>query len=389
MPKRVQSSVLWLLGFFLLANVYLLPGIVEFRATDALGIVLGLWLLWRFFTRGLSVIPFVFLFAFSMIPLFWGLLAFFAGDGTTITYSVRWLLAAAYGGTLFILAQDLRHRTSLAWGLWWGCVGNIFVLLLHFYDFVQLTQSIGLAAQTTALTNIYELNNIARAPGMHYHPNASAAIVSLVVPLSLYLYYTRRAGIWIILVGLSVLVAGTEFTLSRSPILVSLATILVVTLTNKKLASSLRVLSLLTLGGLVTLYWVGPPGGWQRWAEPGDIRANGGGRIQSTLEGLRISIEHPWGTGNDIGQEALRRAGVVATHDAFVQVAIVYGLLFAVALASLILLLALQPLVSSRTTWRLESALACQLFVLFLWEEHLNSASFIVLASWLLTTSIA
>ncbi len=387
MTKRVQLFAPWLLGFFLVANVHLLPSFERaLLATDALGAMLGLWLLWRFAAKGLRVVPFVALFALSVVPLFWGLYAFFDNDAWTTVLSVRWLLAVPWGYALFVVARDPQHRASLVWGLWWGCVINVVVLLLQFYGLVQLTQDIGLAARESALTAIGLDTD--RAPGMHYHPNASAAVVSLIVPLSLYLYYARNTRIWVLAVGLGVLLAGTQFTLTRSALLVSLVTILVISTTNRDLKPSLRLVALLVLSGLPALYWIGPPGGWQRWLNPENIQGNSGTRLSSSAEAFWLALENPLGTGNEAGQEALQSAGFAATHNAFLQVAVAYGLLLAVALASLMFILALQVLVGPRTGWRLEAMLALQLLGLFFWEEHLNNPSFIVLACWIVAASV-
>ena len=389
MTSRAHSYLAWLLGFFLIANVYLLPSIKEIRATDALGVILGLWLLWRFSTNGLSIVPFIMLFTFGLTPFLWGLIAWFDNDELTTALSERWMLAVPVGSALFIAARYPKQRASLAWGLWWGCVANVVVLLLQFYDLVQLTQNIGLAAKGSWLIANTDLDATARAPGMYGHANASSAIVSLVVPLSLYFYYTRKVGVWVIIVSLGVLIAGTELTLSRSPLLVSLATILVFTFANRDLKPSLRLVTLLTLAGLPTLYWTGPPGGWQRWLDSGKVETNSGERLATNAEALRISLEHPLGTGWQAGQEALRTAGSIATHNAFLQIAVMYGIVLAAALALLMLILALQPLIRSHTPYRLEAMLAFQLFGLFLWEEHLNNPSFIILVSWLVAASIA
>lgn len=392
MLKRVQFFVPWMLGFFLLTNVHLFPSLeISPRATDVLGAVLGLWLLWRFTTRGLRMAPSVTLLILAVVPLLWGLYAYLGSvDTPTVLLSIRWLLAVPWGYALFVIAQNPRYRASLVWGLWWGCVANAIVLLLQFYGLAELTKDFGLAAQESAQVPIWQIVAIDRASGMHNHPNGSAAIVSLIVPLSLYLYYTRKAGIWVVILGLSVLLAGATFTLTRSPLLVSSMIILVLLATNRNLTFTLRLLGLFVLGGLPALYWIGPPGGWQRWLSSGDIETNWGGRFYSTTQALRLSVEHPLGMGSENAQEALLRGtGIGASHNAFLGYAVAYSLPLAVILMSLILVLALQTLRGSRTHWGgLEAILALQLFGLFLWEEHLNNPSFIYLTSWLAAVSV-
>ena len=52
--KLPSPAIAWLLGFCLTANLYLLPGHADSpRLTDALGLVLWVWVLWRLVGSGL------------------------------------------------------------------------------------------------------------------------------------------------------------------------------------------------------------------------------------------------------------------------------------------------------------------------------------------------
>lgn len=390
--RRARVLVSWLLGFFLIANFYPTLFLEQGpRVTDVLGALLGFWLLWRYATTGVRAKPFIALALIGSVPSLWILLAFF-GETSSIVMSVRWLLAIPWAYALWTVARDPQQRTSLAWGLWWGCVFNAAVLLVQFLGFVDLTQTIGLAYPNVDLISIYDdlgTSSRDRIPGMHGHPNGTAAVVSLVIPVGLYLYYARAARIWIVVASLCILLVGTEFTYTRSALLVSFATMIVVFAVSLASRRTLTLAALLVYAGLPALAWLGPPGGWERWLEPTSIETNSSIRLLSNAESLRISLENPLGLGVEGGRAALRSAGFEATHNAFLQVAAIYGLLFAVFILLLMLVLALRVFEGMQTGRALEVLLAVQLFGLFFWEEHFNSPTIIVLTSWLVAASAA
>ena len=380
-----QQIVPWLLGFFLIANVYLVPALAQTpRATDALGVVLGLWLLWRFCTRGLHAGPLGLLLLFGAIPLVWGLYASSTGDVQTTLLSSRWLLAIPWGYVLFTTTQDERQRSSLVWGMLLGCLGSLVVQALQFYGLVELTQNLGLAAQDFTLSYV---GTTLRSAGLEEHPNAGAAISSLAVPLSLYLYYAYRTHILVVALGIGVMLAGMQFTETRSVGLVSLVTVLSVFFANvlvSKTWRSLRLAALLMYVGLPILLLLGPPSGWDRWLDYQDIETNSGERLLSNVRALQISLEHPLGLGVETGQQMMLQdyTQIGATHNAFLQAALVYGLLFAVALFSLLIVLASRAFLGPRAFLALEAMLGLQTFGLFFWEEHLAAPTFVILVNW-------
>jgi hypothetical protein len=382
--RRRQQIVAWLLGFFLIANVYLIPAAVQTpRATDALGVVLGLWLLWRFCTRGLHAGPLCLLLLFGAIPVTWGLYAYSIGDAQTAVLSFRWMLAIPWGYVLFTTTQDERQRSSLVWGMLSGCLGSVVVLALQFYGFVELTQNLGLAAQDLTLSYV---GTTFRSAGFEGHPNAGAAISSLAVPLSLYLYYAYRTHIVVVALGIGAMLAGVQFTETRSVGLVSLVTVLTVFLANVlKTGRSLRLAALLTYVGLPFLLFLGPPAGWSRWLDYQDIQSNSGERFLSNAGALQISFQHPLGLGVDTAAQTLYDyTGIDATHNAFLQASLVYGPLLGGALALLVLIMALRLFLNSKAMRGLETVLALQMFGLFFFEEHFNSPTFVILVNLLI-----
>jgi hypothetical protein len=384
--QRLRLLSAGLLGFFLIVNLYLIPSSTQTpRATDLIGAALGLWLMWRLTTRGIRFEPLVALFLFSAIPVVWGLHAFYDGDAATLLLSLRWLLAVPWGYALFLISRDPELRVSLIWGVLVGCLANVVVLAFQYYDFLEQTQNLGLAAQDTTFSYI---DTELRASGMEGHPNSSAAILSLAVPLSLYLYYGGMARLWVVGLGFAILLAGSQYTETRSAVLVSLVTAATMLLARRNLGRSLRLVALFAYVGLPVLLWVGPPGGWERWLDTDRLEVNSGERLLSNAAALRIAWDHPFGLGIDEGLRALyEESGIQATHNAFLQVGLAYGSLLAAAIFLLLFFFALQVFAGSRTTPMLEVVLALHVFGLFFFEEHFSAPTFTILMMWFVAAS--
>jgi hypothetical protein len=182
---------------------------------------------------------------------------------------------------------------------------------------------------------------------------------------------------------LCVMLTATQFSATRSAVAVSSLTILAFLLISRDLRPSLRLLAVLTLGGLPALYWFGPPAGWSRWLDLANISTNADLRLRSNVVSLQLSIEHPIGLGVQAQLEALQYAWLGSAHNAFLGVAVQYGLLFAVIVALSMLLLALQARPGLQTGRALETLLTIHLLGLFFFEEHLYSSTFIALTSWI------
>jgi hypothetical protein len=381
------------LGFFLIFNLYLIPSATQTpRATDLIAVGLGLWLMWHLAFRGIRFEPLVALYLFSAIPVIWGLYAYYIGDDETLLLSFRWLLAVPWGYALFVVSRDPGLRTSLIWGILCGCLVNVIVLPLQYYGLLEITQGLGLAAQDTTIgyTTIGYVDTVFRTPGMEGHPNSSAAILSLALPLSLYLYYLGKARLWVVGLGLVILLAGSQFTETRSAVLVSLVTVAVMILVRRNLGRSLRLAALFAYVGLPILFLVGPPAGWERWLDRGNLDMNSGERLLSNVGALQISWQHPFGLGVDAGRQALyEETGISATHNAFLQVGLVYGSLLAAAVFLLLLFSALRIFVGSRTMLVLEAMLALHVFGLFFFEEHFAAPTFTILFLWLVAANAA
>jgi hypothetical protein len=386
---RRLAVISWVLGFFLVANIYLLPGNPHSpRALDLLSLVLWGWLLWRLMTRGVQAGPLVTLVVIGLVPLCWGLYARLQGLQATMFLSIRWTLALPWGYALLLLIENRHWRNSFLRGLWWGLALNAAVLLWQSTPWGQLTYQCGLASPDSELISLNRF--VWRNPGLHGHPNASAAVASLIVPLSLFLYYRREAGLWLPLTSLVCMLAVGHVTSSRSPLLIAAIGFLIVTLTARRF---LRALTVLALGAILVIpIWLqfGPPGGRVRWADTAHMSANTSERLASNLTAARLATEHFWGQGIEASQRTMRESlQLPETHNAFLQVGIIYGPGQAILLLLLLGLLAWHSRHGIHRIWGLEALLALQLCGLFLCEEHLNNPTFITFTVWLAVTSVA
>ncbi len=387
--RRLLPLLSWLLGFFLVANIYLVPTRAQSpRALDLIGLGLGLWLVLRLLSGGVRTLPLIVLALLNLVPLCWGLYAYQQGLRITMLLSVRWLLAMPVGYVLLRAAAQESLRFRLLGGMWWGLVLNGAVLVLQYAGLEAPTIRLGLTAPDSTVVSIERV--FLRMPGMHGHPNASAAVVSLVVPVGLYLYYQRRARLWVPLASLLILLVCGHVTSSRSPLLVAGLSFALAALTSRRFVRSAALLAGVMVVVLPLWLHFGPPGGRVRWEDTAHMSANTRDRLASSEAALDLAAGHWLGQGVEASQrELLDRVEVTASHNAFLQLAIVYGPAQGFLVLTLLMLLAVRAPWGIRPAWGLEALLAFQTCGLFCFEEHLNNPTFICLTTWLCLASVA
>ncbi|MFH1841695.1 MAG: hypothetical protein ABIF77_00670 [bacterium] len=386
---RWSGKLTWGLGFFLAANVYLQPGNPSsLRAMDLLSLLLWIWLLRHLLSGGVRHTALVTLALLHTVPLFWGCFAYLQGLRPTMLLSLRWLLALPWGYCLYLLAENKRHRTQFLWGLWFGLLLNVGVLILQYGGHEPLTYRLGLAAPDSLLITINHF--LLRNPGLHGHANASAAVVSLILPISLFLYYRGEARLWMPLTSMTALLTASHITSSRSPLIVAVIGFVIVAITSRHFIRTM-ILAVFVAALTVPLWmWYGLPGGAIRWVDTAHMSANTSERLASNATAIRIAGDNFWGLGIQASQEAMTDVlENPASHNAFLQIAIIYGPGLAALLLVALVLLAWHALAGIRRIWALEALLALHLCGLFCFEEHLNNPTFICLTSWLVVASVA
>ncbi len=383
---RARAAVPWLLGFALVANVYLAPGAAASpRLTDALGLALALRLLRRLAGRGVAGAPLAALAILAAPVAVWTVLAATSGRSATLLLGARWLLAVPWAMALVEAAATGSGRRRLAWGLWWGLAANVAVLAAQSVGLLDLTARLGLAARDSVLS---DLDQFWRYPGMHGHANASSAVVSLLAPVSLYLYLAAGARLWTPIAGILLLLGGGHITSSRSPLIIALLVTLACGAFSRRPVATLRVGAALGAVVLPLLIWLGPPGGQVRWEDQGNVAVNSGERLASNRVGLALIAETPLGRGVEASAEALTDAlDNPSMHNAFLQLAAVFGLPVAAWVAWALLRNAAALWGGPGSARWLAAGLALQTFGLFFFEEHANNPTFMVLAAWMVAAA--
>ncbi len=231
------------------------------------------------------------------------------------------------------------------------------------------------------------MERVWRYSGMHGHANAAAAVASLIVPVGLWLHYRAGARLWLPLVSVLAALAAGHVTMARSPLLVAGAVTVVVAATSRQTRRTLRLATTLLLLVVPALLWFGPPGGEVRWTDESNITVNTAERLATNREGLRLIAENPFGAGVERSAEALEdRFNMESMHNAFLQLAAVFGLPMVIVLALAMLAAAFRLRRGIDGAAGLEAAIALQMLGLFFFEEHGNNPTFIILAAWLVAS---
>jgi hypothetical protein len=377
-----KLRICWLLGFFLTANVYLVPSLTQSpRATDLIGLILAAVLIGKLARDGLPAGALTILAVANALPAVWLGWALFEGDFATVAQAGRWLLAVPWALALVLLLQTAAARRAFAWGLVGGGVVNVAVVLLQATGREHLLRAFGLSS--AGATFYHYVYHMVRIPGMHGHPNASTAVASLLVPAALYLYLRRHAGAWLPLGAIGAFFVAAHLTSTRSPVVVVVVSVLLGLLAARAVGRAVLFGGFLIGVVVPAVLLLGPPGGRSRWRDILALEANTDERLASGLNAAGVALDHPFGIGVTGGQAALyERSFLQATHNALLQAALYFGLALALLLLVAILVRLLKLARGRAPGDFLPGLLALQCFGLFLFEEHLNNPTFVILASW-------
>jgi len=380
--SRYQRHLPWLAGFLLSVNLYLVPAMAGSpRMTDLCGLMLGLWAIWRLARGAVAAGQLALVGAALLLPVGWCFFGLLGGDMPTVTQSARWVLAAPWALALALIPEDEDRRRRFAWGLVIGGGVNVLVIVAQSLGFESVLRVFGLSSAGAAYH--HWVGYVVRIPGLHGYHNASSAIISLLVPAGLYLYFRRQMPLWIFLAALGGMAIALHLTSTRSPIVVTIGTVMFAALTARRLGRVVVVGFVLLTVAVPLVMAYGPPGGWSRWKNVEAVSVNVRERVESTVGAAELTLEYPVGVGVTKGKEVLAdKTGIAATHNAFLQAALFFGLPL-----SLLVMLGMgtsmfRALEGTDSPHFLMGLLSVHMIGLFMFEEHLNNATFVILALW-------
>jgi hypothetical protein len=378
----------FLAGLLLSVNLYLLPFLpTSPRATDLGGVVLGAWVILRLARGRIKPLSLAILGVIAITPVIWMFFSVLNGDSRTGVLTARWLLGLPWAAALLLMAEAEDRLDSFAWGLLVGGLVNVLVIVLQWLGFESILQMVGLSSSGANYTQF--VSHQVRIPGLHGHHNASSSVTSLMVPAGFFLYFRGRINLAALLACMVGFLLCLHLTSTRSPLLVMVSTIVFASVLARRMRLSI-VLGLVVLVFLVPLVAVyGPPGGWARWKNTEALVSNASERQDSGLGALELSLDHPLGLGVAQGQiKLVERTGIRAAHNAFLQAALVWGLPLGLLLLVGLVSTVLAGFGGEMGEPFLTSLLAIHLCGLFMFEEHLNNPTFIVLAAWLMAAAL-
>ncbi len=388
MSNRAGKIWPFLAGYFLSVNLYLLPGLANSpRATDLGGALLGLWVLAKL-VRGRQPLSHLGSVAvISIVPIIWLFFSLLNGQPQTAILTCRWLLAGPWALALLLIPAEEDRQYGFARGLLVGGLVNTLVIVLQQLGMQSLLQMIGLSSSGANYTEY--VSHQLRIPGLHGQHNASSAVTSLMIPAGFFLYFRRRLHAALLLACILALLVALNLTSTRSPLVVTVVTIAFASLRARRyrLSIALGIFLLGIIGPLVLVY--GPPGGWSRWKDTQALTSNATEREDSNLGALALILDHPLGMGEVRGHELLtEKTGLPSTHDAFLQAGLIWGLPFGLLLASGMMMIIIRGSGKGPGVYFLPGLLAFHMAGLFLFEEHLNNPTFIILTTWLVALAL-
>lgn len=387
---KLKPEKFWpfLAGFILSVNLYIVPFLATSpRATDLAGLVLGAWVVLRLAQGRQKPLPLAVVGLVTLVPVLWLFFSILIGDSPTTVLTARWLLAMPWALALFLVQDSKERQENFAWGLLIGGLVNVLVIILQWLGFESLLQMIGLSSSGANYSQF--VSHQVRIPGLHGHHNASSSVISLLVPAGFFLYFRHRINLMTLLGSMLALAVALHLTSTRSPLLVTIVTVVFATALARRVRLSvlLGTVMLAILVPLVVVY--GPPGGWARWKNTEALVSNASERGDSGWGAVELCVEHPLGMGVTQGHILLtEKTGIRATHNAFLQAALVWGLPFGLLILGGMLGVVMAGIDGEKAGYFLPSLLAFHLCGLFMFEEHLNNPTFIILTAWLVALAI-
>jgi O-Antigen ligase len=300
---------------------------------------------------------------------------------------IRWILCGCSAYFIAVLADTPVLRPRFLCGLLIGIALSSLTLLYDFLTFspedLPIEQLVNLAIYNGK--DIYDF--IYRSYGIFGHPNGAAGCVLIGVPLLIGVIQEGRAPRWSIVVAL-VLMGGVFYlTKSRGPLIVSAALVAYwfwsqtrgvrVPLMLAGVMAVLGVLSVLAAGGL------GAGGDGillERFLDLNSISVNAGDRWWTIATSLDLLLGNPLGMGSGYVEPLDRATGTTATHNAYLELALMGG----APLMVLVVVRLIKAAAGLFTSWQpVEAWLAAYLLGIFCFESYFLQIGIQLTTLWL------
>ncbi|MEX1014849.1 MAG: hypothetical protein WDZ80_06865, partial [Candidatus Paceibacterota bacterium] len=263
--SNTYKKEFFFLGFVIAFNFYLIPFTNNSpRGTDLVSLycLASLLYKWRT-TKQIDLRHFIIIFYILFAALIWLNIGFYKSHQAGIVEPIRWIILIIPAYYLFL---NLRTKQLKKWffkGFFWGTLAHLIVIFVQLTGFGDYTKMFGLASNDANFEVLFA--GIFRPPGMYSHVNGSAAVISLIVPLTIGFVDEKIISKKWILLAAGILILSTILTLNRSSFLVSVIIILIWITFNidRRLVLTLFAISFSLV--IAFGYFFEPPGGWSRW----------------------------------------------------------------------------------------------------------------------------
>ncbi len=372
LSATLEVPFLLFFGFAATCPLLLVEGL-NIRLTEALAAVAFVTATWRILQSGkvhpvarLYVPLLLFTLGWVIVELYFD--SFIPTERAGRMLLVRWLEGFPIAYCLVMLCSDERKRFLIAIGMLAG-LGIDLALLIQ--------DDVTFALTRAPLYTAVGLANYAageyRAAGIFGHPNGAAIATLILVPVAIGLIRERRLSAILFLLPLAAVVEVFLLTKTRGASMVSMLliaysivrTLRLRTIAIIALATALLVTTLAALQGSTAFEDEAVKVVSERFDRPTEMDENFEGRLDTMVAAIELIGEHPFGMGAAYMSEMAAKVDYEATHNAFLQLALLGGIPLTLTIA-IPLVLAAAGIV--RRDSSLEAWIAAYLCMAFFFE---------------------
>lgn len=315
----------------------------------------------------------------------------FGGGNTDLAITVSYVLYLIGGVGLYILLTQRSATAWFCWGLLIGALLSLVVFVMEANGMSGLAKLLGLTQSNQTIQKIGVSDGFSRLTGMWGHANEVGHVLAIAAPAAGYLYVARRERMALLVLAI-VTGACFYFTANRGGVIAVLVTCIVMLFARKEVVAVKRRSILIMLAALAVisyaLYFMPSPDFiYARFSDESGATKNASGRVETTLAGIELALQHPFGIGDTDWRAALQaRTGFSTPHDGFISMAYEMGLPFVLMVMVAMAIVSFAGFRQPRT-FSLDIFLmlaAVQMMISFLFEELSYVDPFVMLVSLIL-----